>query len=215
VTGPRLLDLFCGAGGAAMGYYRAGFDVVGVDIIDQPNYPFRFIRADAMDVNWRNFEAVHASPPCQAFTAARSMKGRDHPDLLTPTRPRLQACGRPYVIENVPGAPMRADLILTGCQFGLQTEDGQLCRPRLFELGGWTAFDLMPPCAHTKRRIPVFGHNPNDAYHKRYGQGSPIAERREVMGIDWTNREELAQAIPPAFTEWIGLRLLEVLADAA
>ena len=118
---PRLLDLFSGAGGAAVGYHRAGFDVVGVDIEPQPHYPFEFHQADAMTFPSSGFDAIHASPPCQAFSIAAKYKGTAgrHKDLLTPTRTRLQAAGLPWVIENVPGAPMRADYLLCGCMFGL------------------------------------------------------------------------------------------------
>lgn len=203
----RLLDLFCGAGGAAMGYHRAGWEVIGVDIKPQPRYPFKFHQADAMTWPLDGFDAIHASPPCQAFTAARVMQGNDHPDLLTPTRERFVALTVPWVIENVPGAPLIAPLRLCGCMFGQRTEDdAYLCRPRLFETSP-PIFDLVPPCRHDGRIVPVFGHNPNKNYYARWGRGSPIEERREVMGIDWMNREELAQAIPPSFTEWIGARL--------
>ena len=117
----RLLDLFCGAGGAAMGYHRAGFDVVGVDIKPQPHYPYEFIQADAMTYPLDGFDAVHASPPCQHYSmVVRNFGYADrHPDLLAATRDKLQRDGLPWVIENVPGAPMRADYRLCGCMFGL------------------------------------------------------------------------------------------------
>ena len=117
---PRLLDLFCGAGGATMGYHRAGFDVVGVDIAPQPNYPFNFVQDDsshpagrcaaALVPDW-GIAAIHASPPCQSYTRSGGRVARDgrHPDLLGPTRELLEATGLPWVIENVPGAPMRPD----------------------------------------------------------------------------------------------------------
>jgi DNA (cytosine-5)-methyltransferase 1 len=195
VTRPRLLDLFCGAGGAAMGYHRAGFDIVGVDIKPQPNYPFEFHQADAMTFPLTGFNAIHASPPCQAFTAARVIHNREHSDLLTPTRERLEASGLPWVIENVPGAPMRADVVLCGSVFG----DPRLKRHRWFEFFK-PPTHMMHPCSHGRQIVSVFGHG-GHVYHG-------VAEWREVMGIDWMTRDELAQAIPPAYTEWIGAQLL-------
>ncbi len=197
----RLLDLFCGAGGAAMGYYRAGFDeIVGVDIAKQPRYPFTFVQADALEYvaeHGREFDLIHASPPCQAFTTARVIYGKQHDDLLTPTRRLLQTLPVPWVIENVPGAPMRADIVLCGSMFG----EPRLKRHRLFEF--WkqpTDLILLPPCSHAKQIISVFGHG-GHVYHG-------VQEWREVMGIDWMLRDELAQAIPPAYTEFIGREFL-------
>ncbi|KKN25152.1 hypothetical protein LCGC14_0887610 [marine sediment metagenome] len=193
---PILVDLFCKAGGASMGYHRAGFRVVGVDIEPQPRYPFEFILADAMTFPLGGFDFIHASPPCQAFTVARVIHGREHPDLLSPIRERLRQQPTPWVIENVPGAPMRSDLILCGSMFG----EPRLRRHRLFEF--WEPPpNLQPPCPcnHGKQTISVFGHG-GHIYHG-------VAEWREVMGIDWMTRDELAQAIPPAYTEWIGRRL--------
>jgi DNA (cytosine-5)-methyltransferase 1 len=208
---PRLLDLFCGAGGAAMGYHRAGFDVVGVDIKAQPHYPFEFHEGDVWDwlsfshrFRLEDFAAIHASPPCQAFTNARTIHGVcAHQDLLSPTRPRLERTGLPWVIENVPGAPMRADVVLCGSQFGLEDPGvGGLIRHRLFEFSEPPAH-LLPPCTHSKATVSVFGHG-GHIYHG-------VASWRRAMGIDWMTRDELAQAIPPAYTEWIGKQLLTAL----
>lgn len=214
---PRLLDLFCGGGGCSVGYHRAGFEVVGVDIMPQSNFPFEFIQLDALwalDVligggsicpsdttrYWlKDFAAIHASPPCKPFTMAQKIHGRQHPDLLAPTRCLLMETGKPWVIENVPGAPMRADVVLCGSQFG----EPRLKRHRLFEFSNPPAFLMMPPCSHGKQIISVFGHG-GHVYHG-------VEEWREVMGIDWMTRDELAQAIPPTYTEWIGARLLEAL----
>ena len=211
---PRLLDLFCGAGGCSVGYARAGFEVVGVDIEPQPNYPFEFIQGDALDLlddfiyKADAIDAIHASPPCQAFTTAQVIHGREHPDLLTPCRELLKKTGLPWVIENVPGAPMKRDFELCGSQFGLKSENGRLVRHRWFEVGGWTPpFSLRPPCNHSGPTISVFGHG-GHIYHG-------VDDWREVMGIDWMKRDELAQAIPPAYTEHIGRYLLNELAENA
>jgi DNA (cytosine-5)-methyltransferase 1 len=200
---PLLLDLFCGAGGAAMGYHRAGFEVVGVDIKPQPNYPFEFVQADAMTYPIDGLDAIHASPPCQAFTTARVIHGRDHLDLLTPTRERLRATAVPWVIENVPGAPMRPDVVLCGSMFPeLRSANGELRRHRWFEFWQPT-LSLVQPCQHGPVTVSVFGHGG----HVYNG----VDEWREVMDIDWMTRDELAQAIPPAYTEHIGGFLLDAI----
>src|SRR5512139_314282 len=152
---PRILDLFCGAGGAAVGYHRAGFDVVGVDINPQPNYPFEFVQADALwalqqlqvgsllDYHLSDFDAIHASPPCQRYSTATKRNGTEleHPDLIGPTRELLQATGLPYVIENVVGAPLRDSILLCGSWFALGADGYRLKRHRLFETSwhqwGW------------------------------------------------------------------------------
>lgn len=207
---PRLLDLFCGAGGAAMGYHRAGFDVVGVDINPQPNYPFEFIQADAsfcLETGWVGdrrlflFDAIHASPPCQAFTNAQVIHGREHPDLLTPIRDLLEQTGLPWVIENVPGAPMRRDLILCGSMFPeLRDGDYGIVRHRWFEFSDPHIAPMVSPCNHPPITVSVFGHG-GHVYHG-------VEQWRRVMGIDWMKRDEIAQAIPPAYTEFIGAQLL-------
>lgn len=197
---PTLLDLFCGAGGAAVGYHRAGFEIVGVDHLPQKNYPSEFIQADAMTFPLGGFDVIHASPPCQAFTVARVIHGRKHADLLSPIRRRLQQQSAPWVIENVPGSPMRGDLVLCGSMFG----EPRLKRHRLFEF--WVPpsdLHLLPPCGHAKQLVSVFGHG-GHVYHG-------VEEWRQVMGIDWMTRDELAQAIPPAYTEYIGNQLMTVL----
>jgi len=196
----RLLDLFCGAGGAAMGYHRAGFDeIVGIDNRPMPRYPFTFIQADALEyvvAHGHEFDAIHASPPCQAFTVARVIHGRPHSDSLTPMRIALQHIGKPWIIENVPNAPMRADLILCGSIFGKP----QLKRHRYFEFSWELPLILLPPCSHAKQIISVFGHG-GHIYHG-------VKSWRELMGIDWMTRDELAQTIPPAYTEFIGRFLM-------
>jgi len=186
----KALDLFCGAGGAGMGIHMAGFEVTGVDIKPQPRYPFKFIQADAMTFPLDGYDFIWASPPCQAFTNARVIHGREHPDLLTPTRERLKATDCPWIIENVPGAPMRADVVMCGSLIG----QPRLKRHRLFEFWVPTLI-LLPSCSHADEIISVFGHG-GHIYHG-------VDDWREVMGIDWMTRDELAQAIPPAYSKFL------------
>jgi DNA (cytosine-5)-methyltransferase 1 len=202
---PRLLDLFCGAGGAAMGYHRAGFDVVGVDIMPQPRYPFEFHQGDAMTWPLDRFDAIHASPPCQDHT--RQYVPREHGTgwMLAGTRARLAAQTAPWVIENVPGAPMRADYRLCGCMFNLP----RLARERWFETS-WYAFDLRPPCHHPETVISVTGTGTPTGTWKVYG-ALKLADFSSAMGIGWMTRAELSQAIPPAYTEYIGGQLIDHL----
>jgi len=211
---PRLLDLFCGAGGAAMGYHRAGFEVVGVDIKSQPRYPFEFICEDALHTLWMasfvsDFDAIHASPPCQAFTSLKGMHNAlEHADLLTPTRELLRETRLPYVIENVPGAPMNGSHVtLCGSAFGLGSGDAELRRHRHFESNVPL---LIPPCHHGQRErvIGVYGGHGRDRRRKVNTQDYSVEERREAMGIDWMTGTELSQAIPPAYTEFIGTQLM-------
>lgn len=212
----RLLDLFCGAGGAATGYYRAGFtEIVGVDIKPQPRYPFTFIQADALKppVDLRAFDLVHASPPCQAFCDLNQMyNAKAHQDLLTPTRRML--AGLRSVIENVPGSPlMPGSTLLCGTMFGLGTDSGAaLWRHRYFESS--VPIGLSPSCNHAARRvIGVYGGHGRDRRRSVNTQDFSTADRRSAMGIDWMTGSELSQAIPPAYTEWIGRRILEVGAE--
>ncbi len=207
----KLLDLFCCAGGAGEGYRRAGFDVTGVDIEPQPNNPHRFIQADALEylrAHGHEFDAIHASPPCQLYSMAAQTqrnRGKIYPDLLPPTRAALQAIGKPWVIENVPGAPMRPDFILCGCLFNLK-----LRRARWFETS-WNGLSLLPSCQHPFPVVSVVGHGTPSWVREKLGFNPTIKHYREAMGIDWMNRGELSQAIPPAYTEWIGRHLMNVL----
>ncbi len=204
---PRLLDLYCGAGGAAVGYSRAGWDVVGVDINAQPRYPFEFHQADAMTYPLDGFDAIHASPPCQRFApSTRVWPGLadEHPDLVDPTRQRLRAAGVPYVIENVPGAPLINPILLCGTMF-----DGlRVYRHRIFEASP----DLYWPPAHYphRDRVTEVGRPalPN-GWMTVAGHFINLPAASAAMGIDWMTKAELAQAIPPAYTEWIGHRLQE------
>lgn len=211
----RLLDLFCSAGGGAAGYAQAGFEVVGVDIEPQPRYPFEFVQADAMTFPLDGFDAIHASPPCQDHSALRSTHDAHGTGwMLLATVERLRASGVPWVIENVPGAKMNTGLILCGTQFDLKTiskEKGEvwLRRHRLFQSSHllWS-----PPrrCTCASRKIiGVYGNGDGGG---RGWKGSH-ADRKAVMGIDWMNRNELSQSIPPAYTRFIGLQLLDALSS--
>jgi len=209
----RLLDLFCCAGGAAMGYHRAGFEVVGVDIKPQPHYPFEFHHADALEylaAHGAEFDAIHASCPCQRHSSMTARWGRqeEHPNLIAPTRRALVALGKPYVMENVVGAPLYNAVMLCGSMFGLRSGDWYLERHRLFESNVllWVERD----CRHKGRAIPVYGHAGGQSKRDRIKFPSTEAWR-EAMGIDWMTGPELAEAIPPAFTEYIGKQLIRVL----
>ncbi|HMJ78121.1 MAG TPA: DNA cytosine methyltransferase [Iamia sp.] len=208
MTRPRLLDLFCGAGGAATGYHRAGFDVVGVDLVRQPHYPYEFHLANALTFPVDGFDAVHASPPCKRFSVARHQHRAQlfdpHPDLLTPTLARLADWGGVWIVENVPGAPMPSESVTyCGSSFGLRVR-----RHRLFASSvGLNA----PACDHKTQGAPVgvYGNGGADSGRARRGGGGGVKvagrEAAEALGIDWTEHQPgLAQAIPPAYTEHIG-----------
>lgn len=209
---PRLLDLFCGAGGAAMGYHRAGFDVVGIDLVPQPSYPFKFVRADALAIlsdKWEalTFDAIHASPPCQAFTVYRNNRAHvrsNHPNHIPRVRELLQDLDLPYVIENVPGAPLIDPIRLCGTSFGIPVR-----RHRLFESNVPL---LAVPCNHgafTERRYPGSSNRPNGRTVCNVGEYRvPLADQREAMQMPWADLYGLSQAVPPVFTEHIGRQLL-------
>jgi DNA (cytosine-5)-methyltransferase 1 len=203
---PRLLDLFCGAGGAGMGYHRAGFEVVGVDINSQPNYPFEFHQADALIWPLEGFDAIHASPPCQAFSDLRHRTDGEYPDLVAATRERLLLTGVPYVIENVEGAPLINPVRLCGSAFGLGANGRQLRRHRLFESN---VPIMVPSCQHRGQPVGVYGTGGGGQMTRGY-KGTP-EEYREAMEIDWATRAEIAQAIPPIYAEFIGGYLMGAL----
>lgn len=206
---PRLLDLFCGAGGAAVGYHRAGFEVVGVDIKPQHHYPFEFHRGDALDFLEQYgdaFDAIHASPPCQRWTGARNLGNiREVPDYIAPLRPLLAAAGLPYVIENVPNAPLVASVQLCGSSFGLDVR-----RHRLFECN----FPVMvPACNHSWQtpRFPARSSTGMRSVISVFGRDSPASVAGPAMGIDWMTNPEMGEAIPPAYTEHIGGYLMRAV----
>lgn len=229
----KVLDLYCCQGGAGMGYGDAGFRVFGSDVEDQPRYPLPFFRGDAILVlrqlldgyrfvfrrgversvlSLEDIAAIHVSPPCQARTAAQKIQGNEHPNLIAPTRALLIQTGLPYVIENVVADPatdpdpLRDPILLCGEMFGLATY-----RHRHFE----TNWPLTPP-AHPEhvakttkmRRPPVEGE-----YMHIVGNFSGVAKAREVMGMPWASRDGLREAIPPAYTEFIGRQLIEHIAQ--
>lgn len=228
---PRVLDLFCGAGGAAEGYRRAGFDVFGVDHVPQPRYPFPFAQLDAIEflealvyTGLRGgVSAIHASPPCQAFTRYRR-RGPDHvngsPNLVPETRRLLEATGLPYVIENVEGSPLVDPVLICGSMFDPVMT---IRRHRLFE----TNWPLEPPIWPCRHRLQVGRFYPGGASRRDHGDSRtlvratvevgtwdiPVEVQREAMDIHWMELRELTEAIPPAYTEFIGAQLVRHVAD--
>jgi DNA (cytosine-5)-methyltransferase 1 len=216
----KLLDLFCGAGGAGMGYHRAGFDVTGVDIAPQPRYPFTFIQGDALEyvcAHWQEYEVIHASPPCQRYSRITRVENRDnHPDLLEPTRKLLEIIGLPYVMENVELAPINTAIMLCGSMFGLK-----VYRHRLFESN-----KLLFQPSHIPHRdnTPRAGMGISDKGYISITSGgvrnlpaewSPAAYKNMAMGIDWMTQAELTESIPPAYTEYIGKQLIRFVEKEA
>lgn len=193
------LDLFCGGGGASMGLYNAGYTVVGVDILPQPKYPFTFIQADAVTFSLDGFDFIWASPPCQKHTKAAEehrKKGKIYPCYIEPIRKKLKKSGKPYVIENVPGAPLLNPIELCGAMFGLK-----VYRHRHFE----TSFpcEAPPHHEHKIRQIKMGRPVTDKDFIQVVGHFSGVPLARKAMGIDWLGQKELAQAIPPAYAEYI------------
>ena len=198
-----------------MGYHRAGFDVVGVDINPMAHYPFEFHQGDALEYllnHWREFDAIHASPPCQAYSVTQRIHGNQYPKLIKDTRDLLEITGKPYVIENVMGAPLKNPTVLNGLMFGLK-----VVRARQFETN-W--FLMAPPepdnvkvYTNSSRGYSAFR---NGATHITVaGNNFDPKDGAEAMGIDWMTRPELAEAIPPKYTEFIGRQLIQVIAMEA
>lgn len=221
---PRLLDLFCCQGGASKGYTDAGFDVTGVDIDPQPRYPYEFHQADALEfiaAHGHEYDAIHASPPCQAFTTMSNRwrgaggKADDWPDLIAPTRDLLIASGKPWVLENVAGA--RASMVnpftLHGGMFGLRVS-----RPRLFDS---SELILVPNAPAVKNPVGVYGkaHDGRRLFTRADGTNqyaaASLKEAQDVMGMPWADWDGCREAVPPAFAEFIGLQLIDRLAVAA
>jgi DNA (cytosine-5)-methyltransferase 1 len=240
---PRILDLFCCAGGAATGYRRAGFDVYGVDIDPQPHYPFMFTQEDAVELLHRllnggrfatydyrstqrgptmsldDFDAAHASPPCQRFSDLAKRNGNAHewPDLVGPVRELLDATGLPYIIENVEGAPLVEPITLCGAMF----PDLRVYRHRLFE----SNLSLVAP-DHPKHTELTFTHDKRKAHYGQPldlatmrvqvtgGGNAPVWAKRQAMGgLDWMTGHEVNEAIPPAYTEHLGRQVMAYLAE--
>ncbi len=203
---PVLLDLFSGAGGAALGYYLAGFRIVGIDNRPQPHYPFEFYQADALTFPLEGYDAYHASPPCQSYSISQYMQGvKGAGKYIDDTRLALKETAKPFVIENVLGAPLENPIELSGMSFGLK-----IIRRRLFELSGFDI--LLIPAPHQVKNYRAEGYLP---YHhgtsvKRGHLPNIWTKPRleKAMQIDWMDIRELTQAIPPAYTEYIGLYLL-------
>lgn len=221
----RLLDLYSCAGGAARGYHDAGFELVGVDIEPQPNYPYEFHQADALEFvkdNGHEFDVIHASPPCQAFSKTKTLHTNEHPDLIQPTRQALEESGKPYVIENVVGAPLIDPIKLTGQHFAMIAPDVdgvmlKLVRARLFE----SNVTLTTPNQYAANRniitASVYGAGGGwtpahrDSEQRRGGYIPHIDVIKQLLGIDWMTKHELSQSIPPRFTEYIGRQLLTAI----
>jgi DNA (cytosine-5)-methyltransferase 1 len=217
---PLILDAFCCAGGAALGYAQAGFEVIGVDIEPQPNYPFPFYQADALTLDPKLldlFDAIHTSPPCQAYSdlAKRNRNADRWPRLIEPVREMLRATGKPYIIENVEGAPLLNPVVLCGTMFpGLR-----VIRHRLFEVN----FPVIPPphgkhpLCHTRdKRKKHYGKTDErtDFVSVNGGGNCTIEAARDAMGISWMTKKEINEAIPPAYTMFIGEQLLHHLSNA-
>lgn len=209
----RAIDLFCCAGGASMGLHRAGFEVVGVDIKPQPNYPFELRLGDALEADLSGFDFAWASPPCQAHTTLKHVSGKEYECYIERTREKLKAWGGLYIIENVVGAPLQNPVMLCGSSFGLRVR-----RHRIFE----SNFRLtVPACNHAAQPEPIdvsgtgsFQHSPRKKKTGGLGRKPKgLEDAREIMGMPWATRKEIAQAIPPAFSEYLGRQIMKAFSN--
>jgi DNA (cytosine-5)-methyltransferase 1 len=210
---PKALDLFCGAGGAGMGLYRAGFDVTGVDIKQQRRYPFWFMLGDALEADLSGFDFVWASPPCQRYTVSQnaSRNREAHPDLIAPVRAKLEAWGGPWIIENVVGAPLCNPTMLCGLALGLKVKRHRLFESNCFLLGlpcGGHDQDYYLLQGREVRNRVRMGADPKGT---RCGLRVATSIGREAMGIDWMTRAEMSEAIPPAYAEFLGRQIIRCL----
>lgn len=203
MTRPRALDLFSGAGGAAVGLYRAGFEVVGVDIEAQPNYPFEFRQADATCYPLEGFDLVWMSCPCQGYSALNNANKREYPRLIGQMRDRVQAWGGPYIIENVVGSPLISPVMLCGSMFGLK-----VIRHRLFE-SNLLLFGQPHKCHNLPKGRRISDHDKESVWRVWGHEVGTAADWSRAMGITWMRtKRELAQAIPPAYSEFLGRQVM-------
>jgi DNA (cytosine-5)-methyltransferase 1 len=206
----KILDLYCCGGGAGFGYEQAGFDVTGVDIVDQPKHQGKFIKADAIEYlnnNYHKYDVIHASPPCQAYSTSSMqfrIAGKKYPDLIAPTREALIKTGKPYIIENVPGSPLVDPILLCGSMFGMRTY-----RHRLFESNMPIKAPNHPEHSHKNAKM---GRKPKDGEFIQYvGHFSGVKLVQEMTGLSWLGQYELAQSIPPQYTKYIGEQIVLLL----
>lgn len=212
-NGLRVLDPFCCQGGSAMGWYLAGFEVTGIDVVPQPRYPFAFHQGDAVEfirAHGHEYDLIAGSPPCRRYSNTQRIRGNEHPDLIGPTREAMQATGRPYIIENVEdaGPELLDPILLCGRMFGLRTY-----RHRLFESSLPLAARL-----HPRHLAPVakMGRPVRDGeFMHVVGNFAGVDLAREVMGMPWASRDGLREAIPPAYTEFLGRQVAELLLSQA
>lgn len=210
----KLADLGSGAGGSAWGYHLAGFDVTGVDIVPQPRFPVilpyvKFVQADAVEFlreHGHEFDAFACSPPCQPYSrmsGCRPGLASTYPELIVPWRDALLEQDKPFIMENVKGAPLRSPVMLCTAAFGRETY-----RHRFFESN--IPLEVPPDPPHL---VPASraGHWEPGTYISIAGHFSPVSKGREAMGIEWMRREELKEAVPPCFTEFLGKQLLQWL----
>jgi DNA (cytosine-5)-methyltransferase 1 len=209
MTKPRLLDVCCCQGGAAYGYHLAGFDPTGLDIAPQPRFPFPFIQGDALEYiakHGHEYDVIHASPPCQAYSLTQRIQRNEHPDLIGPIREALEATGKPWVIENVPAAApwLRNPIELCGAAFGLRTY-----RHRLFE----SNIPLVAPShpKHSAQQVKMGRPVKAGDFYQAVGNFSGVAYARADMGVPWMTRDGIRESIPPVYAQHVGMQLLASL----